>query len=89
MSLTEQLSQRQRCAIETLAIETHSHRSALQSALVEAKQSRDEADRLNRIKSEFLMVVSHELRTPLHGIFGWAEMFSLVRSNCYIRYYVR
>ena len=36
--------------------------------------SKVEADRLNRLKDEFLATVSHELRTPLQAMMGWARI---------------
>jgi len=42
--------------------------------LRETKAARDEAEKLSRVKDEFLAVVSHELRTPLTPILGWTKV---------------
>lgn len=36
--------------------------------------SRDNAERLSKLKTEFLSTVSHELRTPLYGVVGLASL---------------
>ena len=42
--------------------------------LRETKAARDEAEKLSRVKDDFLAVVSHELRTPLTPILGWTKV---------------
>lgn len=46
--------------------------------LVREREAREEAEKADRLKDEFLATLSHELRTPLTSVLGWA---TLIRSG--------
>ena len=42
--------------------------------LASARRAREEAEKSNRLKSEFLALLCHEFRTPLQAVFGYTEL---------------
>ncbi len=53
--------------------------SRLKEAEGSERAARMEAERISRLKDEFLATLSHELRTPLSAILGWSHI--LLRGN--------
>ncbi|MGG0288791.1 substrate-binding domain-containing protein [Peribacillus butanolivorans] len=49
-------------------------RKNIENALIQAKE---EAEKANMTKSDFLSKMSHELRTPLNGILGFAQLLEM------------
>ncbi|HEU4620858.1 MAG TPA: ATP-binding protein, partial [Burkholderiaceae bacterium] len=50
-------------------------------ALDEERDARTQAERVTRMRDEFLAVASHELRSPLSAITGWSEILARKGSS--------
>jgi len=50
------------------------HNMELQELTVQLEKAKEEAERANKAKSDFLARVSHEIRTPVNAILGMNEM---------------
>jgi PAS domain S-box-containing protein len=63
-----------RIAIATDVTERRRAEAERESLLTGERAARQEAERLNRVKDEFLATLSHELRNPLSAILGWVTV---------------
>lgn len=52
-----------------------------ESLLQKEQTAREDAEKANRLKDEFLAILSHELRTPLNPILGWTKLLQSGRLD--------
>jgi PAS domain S-box-containing protein len=62
-----------RATMLVLLVQDITEERAAETALIEAKE---EAEKVSRVKSEFLANVSHEIRTPMNSIIGCGNLLS-------------
>lgn len=63
------------------------HNAELQELTVQLEKAKEEAERANKAKSDFLARVSHEIRTPVNAILGMNEMILRESNDDEIRNY--
>jgi len=62
--------------INSLATKLNDANNEIEKTINELTDARDEADRINASKSDFLALISHEIRSPLNSAFGVIQLLN-------------
>lgn len=74
--------------INNMAISIEQQQKELQRNLENLKTAKEEADKANLAKSQFLATMTHELRTPLNGALGMMQLLSTTELNADQNHYL-